>query len=97
MESSARSFSAVENTTLAVIATDAVLTKAQARKVASMAHDGMARSIRPIHTMFDGDTIFALSTGRIEADVTTVGTVAADVVARAIARVGRAASDKRRR
>jgi L-aminopeptidase/D-esterase-like protein len=94
MESSANSFSGIENTTLAIIATDAALTKAQARKVASMAHDGMARSIRPIHTMFDGDTIFALSTGMIEADVTTIGTVAADLVARAIARVGRAASDK---
>ena len=88
--SGAKPSSGIENTTLAIIATDAALTKSQARKVASMAHDGMARSIRPIHTMFDGDTIFALSTGRKEADVTTVGTVAADLVALAIARVGRA-------
>jgi L-aminopeptidase/D-esterase-like protein len=82
-------FSALENTTLAVVATDAALTKAQARKVASMAHDGLARAIRPIHTMFDGDTIFSLSTGAIQADVTTVGSVAAELLARAIARVGR--------
>jgi L-aminopeptidase/D-esterase-like protein len=81
-------FSALENTTLAVVATDAALTKAQARKVASMAHDGLARAIRPIHTMFDGDTIFALSTGAIQSDVTTIGSVAADLLARAIARVG---------
>jgi L-aminopeptidase/D-esterase-like protein len=81
-------FSAIESTTLAVVATDAALTRAQAKKVAAMAHDGMARAIRPVHTMFDGDTIFAISTGGIEADVTTVGSVAADLVARAIARVG---------
>ena len=54
-----------------------------------MAHDGMARAIKPIHTMFDGDTIFALSTGKLQSDVTTIGSVAADLVARAIARVGR--------
>jgi L-aminopeptidase/D-esterase-like protein len=82
-------FSAIENTTLAVVATDAALTKAQARRVASMAHDGLARAIRPIHTMFDGDTIFALSTGAIQTDVTTIGSVAADLLARAIVRVGR--------
>ena len=85
----AHPFSAIENTTLAVVATDALLTKAQARKVASMAHDGMARAIRPVHTMFDGDTIFALSTGRLQSDVTTIGAVAAEMVARAIVRVGR--------
>jgi L-aminopeptidase/D-esterase-like protein len=65
------------------------LTKAQARKVAAMAHDGLARAIKPIHTMFDGDTIFALSTGTVQADVTTIGAVAAEVVSRAIVRVGR--------
>ena len=87
--SNAASFSAIENTTLAVVATDAALTKAQAQRVAMMAHDGLARAIRPVHTMFDGDTIFALSTGDLQADVTTVGSVAADLLARAIARVGR--------
>jgi L-aminopeptidase/D-esterase-like protein len=52
------------NTTIGVVATDVVLTKAQAQKVAQMAHDGMARAIRPAHTMFDGDTIFCLATGK---------------------------------
>jgi L-aminopeptidase/D-esterase-like protein len=80
---------AVSNTTLAVVATDAALTKAQARKVASMAHDGLARAIKPIHTMFDGDTIFAVSTGNIPTDVTTIGAVAAELLARAIVRLGR--------
>lgn len=84
-----RAFSAIENTTLAVVATDARLTKAEARKVAVMAHDGMARAIKPIHTMFDGDTIFALSTGNLQSDVTTIGSVAADLIARAIVRAAR--------
>jgi len=53
----------VRNTTIGLIAADAALTKAQAKKVAQMAHDGMARAIRPAHTMFDGDTIFCLATG----------------------------------
>lgn len=53
-----------ENTTLAVVATDAVLNKAQAKKIAMMAHDGLARAIRPAHTMFDGDIAFCLSTGK---------------------------------
>ncbi|MFL6216931.1 MAG: P1 family peptidase [Blastocatellia bacterium] len=82
-------FSAMQNTTLAVIATDAALTKAQARKVAAMAHDGLARAIKPIHTMFDGDTIFALSTGDVPSDVTIIGAVAAEVLMRAVIRVGR--------
>ena len=56
----------IRNTTLGVVATDAVLTTTQAQKVAQMAHDGMARAIRPAHTMFDGDTIFCLATGRKE-------------------------------
>lgn len=53
----------VSNTTIGVIATDAELTKAQAQKIAQAAHDGLARAIRPAHTMFDGDTIFCLATG----------------------------------
>lgn len=52
------------NTTLAVVATNAYLTKEAANKVAQMAHDGLARSIRPVHTMFDGDTVFVLATGK---------------------------------
>jgi L-aminopeptidase/D-esterase-like protein len=95
--SQGNTFSAIENTTLAVVATDAALTKAQARKIASMAHDGLARAIRPIHTMFDGDTAFALSTGTAQADVTTIGSVAADLLARAIARVGRRSSERHTR
>jgi L-aminopeptidase/D-esterase-like protein len=85
---SSHHLSPVENTTLAVVATDAALTKAQAKRVASMAHDGIARAVRPAHTMFDGDTVFALSTGSIQTEVTTVGSIAADLVALAIARVG---------
>jgi L-aminopeptidase/D-esterase-like protein len=84
-----QSFPVMQNTTLAVVATDAALTKAQAHKVAAMAHDGLARAIKPIHTMFDGDTIFALSTGSLQVDVTIIGAVAAEVVSRAIVRVGR--------
>jgi L-aminopeptidase/D-esterase-like protein len=87
--------SGVENTTLAVVATDAALTKAQARRVASMAHDGLARAIRPVHTMFDGDTVFAISTGRTKADVTVIGSIAADLLSAAIARVGRLVRDSR--
>ncbi|MGJ7417558.1 P1 family peptidase [Streptomyces cinereoruber] len=54
------------NTTLAVVATDAALTRAQARKVAGTAHDGIARAVRPVHLMNDGDTVFALATGARE-------------------------------
>ena len=50
------------NTTIGLVATDAVLTKTQAKKMAQMAHDGMARAIRPSHTLFDGDTVFCLAT-----------------------------------
>jgi L-aminopeptidase/D-esterase-like protein len=83
---------AIANTTLAVIATDAALSKAQARKVATMAHDGLARAIKPVHTMFDGDTIFALSTGDIQTDVTTLGAAAAELLARAVVKVARQAA-----
>ncbi|HJS17229.1 MAG TPA: P1 family peptidase [Anaerolineales bacterium] len=74
------------NTVIGVIATDAALTKAQATKVAQMAQDGLARSIRPAHTQFDGDTIFALATGQKDADVSMVGAFAAEVMAQAIVR-----------
>jgi len=74
------------NTVIGVIATNARLTKAQATKVAQMAHDGVARTIRPAHTMLDGDVMFALSTGTRKADVSTVGTFAAEVMAEAILR-----------
>ncbi len=75
-----------QNTTLAVVATDAVLTKTAAAKMAQMAHDGLARTIRPIHTMLDGDTVFALGTGKagVPADVSVLGAVAAEVLAAAV-------------
>lgn len=80
-----------KNTTLVTVATDAKLTKPQARRVAIMAQDGMARAIRPIHSPFDGDTVFVISTGRtvfrepVEG-VARLGMLAADCVSRAIAR-----------
>jgi L-aminopeptidase/D-esterase-like protein len=73
------------NTTIGVVATNATLTSAEVNRVAEMAHDGMARSIRPAHTMFDGDTLFALATGtHTKSGVNTVGILAAEVVAAAI-------------
>ena len=87
------------NTTIAVVATDAALSSAACRQIASTAHDGLARSIRPAHTPVDGDTVFALATGAIEvappADVpaafspethlaTAVGSAAADCLAHAV-------------
>jgi L-aminopeptidase/D-esterase-like protein len=88
----------ITNTTIAAVATNVKLTKAQATKVAQMAHDGMARAILPAHTMFDGDTIFALSTGEraiadlkqegmwgdMAARINMIGSAAADTLARAI-------------
>jgi L-aminopeptidase/D-esterase-like protein len=81
----------LENTTLVVVATDAVLTKEQTQRLAMMAQDGLARALRPIHTPFDGDIVFAAATGAVAlADpmqaLVELGTVAADVVVRAIAR-----------
>lgn len=78
----------VENTTLAVVATNARLTKSEAAKIAQMAHDGFARAIWPVHTPADGDTVFALATGSRGAgdDLLVVGALAADVTARAIVR-----------
>ena len=78
------------NTCIGAIATDAPLTRAQARRVAMMAHDGLARAIRPIHTPFDGDSLFVISTAieGISDSVTIaeIGTIAADLVARAVRR-----------
>lgn len=74
------------STTLGVVATNAALTREQVSKVAQMAHDGVARAVRPCHTMFDGDAVFALSLGEAVGDVTVVGSVAADVLAEAIVR-----------
>ncbi|HKX41413.1 MAG TPA: P1 family peptidase [Burkholderiaceae bacterium] len=80
-------------TTLGIVATDAALTKAQANKLAQMAHDGFARSINPVHTMGDGDTIFALATGASgrDANLTVLGALGADVMALAVQRAVRTA------
>ncbi|WP_304309629.1 P1 family peptidase [Pseudacidovorax intermedius] len=79
------------NTTIGVIATDAVLTKVQAQRLAAVAHDGLARAINPVHTMSDGDTLFALATGRVALEdeapgMTVLSTMAAEVAAQATAR-----------
>lgn len=85
------------NTTLAVVATDAELSKAQAQKVAGTAHDGIARAVRPVHLLHDGDTVFALATGARPLDagdplaLNSVLAAGADVVTRAIVRAVRAA------
>jgi L-aminopeptidase/D-esterase-like protein len=80
------------NTVIGMIATNAKLTKAQATKVAQMAQDGVARTIRPAHTMLDGDVIFAVATGAKNADVSTVGAFAAEAMAEAITRAVRMAA-----
>lgn len=85
-------FTTRTNTVIGVVGTNARLTKPQATKVAQMAQDAIARTIRPAHTMLDGDTIFALSTGARNADVTTVGAFAAEVMAEAILRAVRKAA-----
>jgi L-aminopeptidase/D-esterase-like protein len=74
------------NTTIGIVATNASLTKEQVNKIASMAHDGMARAINPSHTMYDGDTIFALSLGDKTGDTTTIGAIAAELTSEAIKR-----------
>jgi L-aminopeptidase/D-esterase-like protein len=79
-------FAGPENTVIGVVATNARLNKEETSKVAQMAQDGLARTVRPAHTMFDGDTFFALATGTVEADVNTVGAYAAEVMAEAIVR-----------
>ena len=77
---------AVRNTTLVVVATDARLTKVQATKLAQQGGLGMARTIYPVNTMFDGDIVFALSLGDRQADVNTLGVAAAEAVAESIVR-----------
>ena len=80
------------NTVIGVIATNAQLTKAGATKVAQMAQDGLARAIRPAHTMYDGDTIFALATGETRADISMVGAFAAEAMAISIVRAAKMAA-----
>ena len=75
-------------TTIGVVATDVTLTKAQCQKAAGVGHDGLARALKPVHTLFDGDTIFALATGERPApdpvELTLLMEAGADCVARAI-------------
>jgi L-aminopeptidase/D-esterase-like protein len=80
-------------TTIGVVATDAQLDKAQATKIAQMAHDGLARAINPVHTASDGDTIFALATGKSSRrpNVTLIGALAAEAMAQAVVRAVKAA------
>ena len=79
------------NTIIGVAATNVRLNKEQINKVAQMAQDGVARAVRPAHTMVDGDTIFALSLGDKVADLSLIGSLAAEAVSQAILRAVRAA------
>jgi L-aminopeptidase/D-esterase-like protein len=83
-----------QNTSIGIVGTNVALTKAEATKVAQMAHDGLARAIRPVHTPWDGDTLFALSSGtvRLEEPAWLVGILAAEAVARAVVRAVRTAT-----
>lgn len=84
-----------QNTTIGVVVTNAAFGKTGARKVAQMAHDGLALTISPVHTMYDGDTLFAISCGpdesKVQADLSAVGTLAARAVAGAVVRAALAA------
>ncbi len=82
-----------DNTTLAVLITNAKFDKAALCKIAGMCHDGYARSIRPVHTSFDGDSIYAVSAGELEADQEVVGSIAADVISEAIIKAVMSAED----
>lgn len=73
-----------QNTTIGIIGTNAIITKAQGNKIAQMAHNGYAKSINPVHTTNDGDTIFTLGTNKIEADINLVGVLGQEVMSRAI-------------
>lgn len=80
------------NTTIGVIVTNAKLTKSEANKVASMAHNGYGRTMRPAHTMFDGDTIFAVATGKADTDVSVAGLLAARVMEQTVVRAVKTAT-----
>ncbi|WP_311480946.1 P1 family peptidase [uncultured Anaerococcus sp.] len=73
------------NTTIGAVATNATFSKTELTKIAGMAHDGYARSINPVHTLFDGDTIFSLATNKVEANINLVGALAAKAMSMAIA------------
>lgn len=82
------------NTTIGAVATNATFDKTGLTKIAGMAHDGYARSINPVHTMFDGDTIFSLATNKVKADINLVGALAAEVMSMAIANAIYASQNK---
>lgn len=82
------------NTTIGAVATNASFSKTELTKIAGMAHDGYARSINPVHTMFDGDTIFSLATNKVRADINLVGALAAEAMSMAIANAIYASSGK---
>lgn len=72
------------NTTIGVIATNAILSKAEGNKLAQMGHNGLARSINPVHTMLDGDSLFTMATNKVKVDINLLGTLAAELVSQAI-------------
>jgi L-aminopeptidase/D-esterase-like protein len=74
------------NTTIGVVITNGKFSKTEMNKIASMAHNGYGRTMRPAHSMFDGDTVFTMATGKIEADISVVGLLAARVVEQAVLR-----------
>ena len=73
------------NTTIGAVATNGAFSKTELTKIAGMAHDGYARSINPVHTLFDGDTIFSLATNKVKANINLVGALAAEAMSMAIA------------
>lgn len=81
------------NTTIGIVATNATLDKTQVTKIAQMAHDGMARTINPVHTLWDGDTVFAAATGtsKVRVNHSAIGSIAAEVLATAIVRAAKQA------
>ena len=85
LENAAVAMSFSGNTTIGAVLTNAELTSGRACKLASMAHDGFARTIFPAHTLFDGDTVFALSSGSVSADPNVLGMLATETMARAVA------------
>ena len=72
------------NTTIGAVVTNGKFTKAEITKIASMAHNGYGRTMRPAHSIYDGDTIFTMSTGYVEADLSVVGMLAAKVMEKAV-------------
>ena len=80
------------NTTIGVVATNARLTREQAQKVAQMGHNALARCIRPVHTLFDGDTVFVLAHPEVDADLHVVGVLAEAALEQAILRAVKSAS-----